>query len=307
MSRRALKGFLSRTATILTGLASAIRLEWNAQRLSKSHDGERNESDNRLYGNRPVVPSHRYKRYNHPSEEEHRTAEQYNWRYGNSLNALIFIAASVAAIFAGLTYYQTRRQADIAQDALFASVRPWMEIEDIEPASGVRWDASGASIAFDYKIKNVGHSPAIAVDVQGELYPYAFKGPTPQVETMRFCRQSESWFPPSAARFGILFPDQSTSGGAGYVATMADIDRQRQSIAEENHVAIDSVKISPMLSIIICVNYMMQGSEKIYQTGRMLDVTKSMISDTDSLIMYRKDTARENIGVHRFLNGDFAD
>ena len=70
------------------------------------------------------APACRYKGHNHSSEAEHRTAEQYYWRWSLFLNWLIFFVAFGAASFAYKTFVQTKRQANVAQWALAETDRP---------------------------------------------------------------------------------------------------------------------------------------------------------------------------------------
>ena len=67
---------------------------------------------------KPFPPSHRLSHYNHPSEEEHRTAEQINWIDAYTLNVGIAVAAVVTVFLAIGTFWETRIQAGIAQGQL---------------------------------------------------------------------------------------------------------------------------------------------------------------------------------------------
>jgi hypothetical protein len=63
-------------------------------------------------------PGQKYADYSHPTEHEHRTAEQFNWRNANRLNIFIAVAAGGAALFAAGSFIETRRQADAADATL---------------------------------------------------------------------------------------------------------------------------------------------------------------------------------------------
>ena len=105
---------------------------------------------------RPRPPSHRYSHYDHPTEEEHRTAEQFSWRYGYALNVGVAILTLIGASFAVGTYLQTKRQADIAQKALAESDRPLIYIHVDQSSRAKEGDAS-------INISNLGTKPAIVV------------------------------------------------------------------------------------------------------------------------------------------------
>ena len=70
--------------------------------------GESNEEPKHM------PPGNIYEHYNHSSEGEHRTAEQFNWRWQNTLTKITILFAATVAFFAIKTYGETKRQADAA-------------------------------------------------------------------------------------------------------------------------------------------------------------------------------------------------
>lgn len=86
--------------------------------LSKLYDLLSFKSRNANRNGEEVAPGHKYKNYSHSTENEHRTAEQFKWRQERVLGSLTTLFSFCAALLAGLTFRETRRQADIAQDTL---------------------------------------------------------------------------------------------------------------------------------------------------------------------------------------------
>jgi len=103
------------------------------------------QSENAQQRSKEKPPGYRYSHYDHPTEEQHRTAEQFAWKTAKNLGVWTGVAASIAAFFAVWTWVETKRQADTADLALVAVQRAY-----VEPV-GVRFDpvkdASG-SIAY---------------------------------------------------------------------------------------------------------------------------------------------------------------
>ena len=115
---------------------------------------------------RPEPPSKRYRHYKHASEEEHRTAEQFNWRHGFVLNVGIAIAAAATVALSMGTYLATKDQAKSARTAN----RAWVRVE-IEPASlSLTWHDHVPQLQGRITATNEGNSPAIDVQVFGKLF-----------------------------------------------------------------------------------------------------------------------------------------
>ena len=98
-------------------LVSAVwrSLIWSARNPS---DKIKCHTDDHPQRTKAKPPGHRYSNYDHPTEKEHRTAEQFNWRDTKTLNVCIAVAAAIAALFAAGSFYETRRQAVIAEETL---------------------------------------------------------------------------------------------------------------------------------------------------------------------------------------------
>ena len=165
-------------------------------------------------GAKKKTPGHRYKGRDHPTEEEHRTAEQYNWRRENILAFLTTLFAAGAVVFAFKTFVQTKRQADIAQTALVASTRARLKITAV---SNVVLNAAGEHgvVAWFTSIvnyRNYGQSPAENINFTPHIFVVG-AGPSPE-ETCRRDKSSVESFGSSA---DVVFPQDDGgkwSGGA---------------------------------------------------------------------------------------------
>lgn len=133
-------------------------------------------------------------------ERQALAAERLNWiAFGSALSALLglfgiyhsFKAAEKAA-------NEAQRQADLA----FAQLRPWLSV--IATIDGdVMVGPDNAEVPIGFAISNVGHSPALAVDLFYEIRPYGFAARMP-IATSEFCDAAKvspslgpgHWMPP---------------------------------------------------------------------------------------------------------------
>ena len=114
----------------------------------------------------PKPPSKRYGHYKHASAEEHRTAEQFNWRYSLFLNVGIAVAAAATVVLSVGTYLATKDQAKSAR----ITNRAWVRVE-VEPASlSLTWNNHVPQLQGKIVATNEGNSPAIDVQVFGKLF-----------------------------------------------------------------------------------------------------------------------------------------
>ncbi len=233
----------------------------------------------------------------HPTEEEHRTAQHAYWdRHIESQNRrdrigwVTLAFSGIAALGVILSFQQTRRQADTAKDTLTASSRPWVMLTDIKPASPSSDDEAGVDLWVNISAKNVGHSPAQNVSVSAKLLIDDFD-PPPDQAMASVCReaQSGSFIIPGQ----VLFPDQDQDVDAGiargfgieaervwaaraarikstYDAEMASGKAERaQAWASE----LAKFPFYAPLNFVGCINYRSSDNEALYQTSSMYSVT----------------------------------
>ena len=128
-----------------------------------------NEKQKPQWRKKKIAPAKAYEQYDHSTDGQHRTAEQYNWRRQNWLTFLTTIFTALAVVFAFKTFIQTRRQADIAQTTLIASTRPWVQIDSIEVHDFFIFaNELVTNVLVHYS--NVGHSPAQSIAMKAEIF-----------------------------------------------------------------------------------------------------------------------------------------
>lgn len=79
----------------------------------------------------PVPPSQKYEHYRHPTEGQHRTAEEFAWRADRWLSISVFITTVVAVIFAAVSSYEASRQANDAATQIAIANGPDIRIAQI--------------------------------------------------------------------------------------------------------------------------------------------------------------------------------
>ena len=70
-----------------------------------------------------IAPAHIFENYQHASENAHRTAEQFKWKQDSALSRLITLFTFGTVLFAGLAFYETKRQAVAAEGQLAEATR----------------------------------------------------------------------------------------------------------------------------------------------------------------------------------------
>ena len=149
-----------------TFVALLIVLFSKRKRKQQSEKGA--ASSNQSNGTRkPCPPSERYHHYSHPTEEQHRTAEEFSWRSSYRLNTFIALVAVLAAFFAAGSFCETKRQANIAQNALNSQDRAWIGA----PKIVVNADTSG-HYTFPLTFQNVGKTPTAELFIGADIVPY---------------------------------------------------------------------------------------------------------------------------------------
>jgi len=126
----------------------------------------------------PVALQHATAQQKHPTEAEHRSAEQAYWeRHLETRNRIDWIGwvaltfSAFAAVGVILSFYETWRQADIAQATLIQSTRAWINVS-VDPASLLlTWDeAERPTAKVMIKGTNEGNSPALDTEVFPVLF-----------------------------------------------------------------------------------------------------------------------------------------
>jgi len=134
--------------------------------------------DDSQQGWKEKPPGYRFIHYEHPTEAEHRTAEQFAWRTAKNLGVWTGIAASIAAFFAFWTWLETKRQADTADLALRAVQRAFITASDYKIAR--LKDDTEPCWSFDPIISNTGETPTRDMRLTKEIVAMELSTPGEQ-------------------------------------------------------------------------------------------------------------------------------
>lgn len=160
----------------------ATLLSRRGKHPEKKLDAPKNGTDPayRQQPNRSPEPA--YENGWHPQEEKHRRHEGWYWFASILLSAVVAIGAGLSAIYAYKAVEAGQAQAKAAQDqteiarrALIASDRPWLQVVNFSVAK-MTIDAENVMIWATVTLRNVGHSPALSVDMKPELSTYDSRG-----------------------------------------------------------------------------------------------------------------------------------
>ena len=151
------------------------------------------------------------------------------------------VGVIAAAIFTGLAFVQTRRQAneavtqtEIARDALLAGNRAWLSL-DVDPASDLRSTKDGESIDVTIRAQNFGHSPALNVTVEAVLYPSPLFGPAMGIALNNACHRGDKGLLLNTTKSGrIVVPGSPAIWTSGASASTADINMALKTINEKS-------------------------------------------------------------------------
>ena len=131
------------------------------------------QSQTPAYTKKRKAPARRYENHEHATEDEHRTAEQFNWTRINAIAGMTVFFAGLAAFFAFQTYRATEIQAVTAQKSYTASLRPWVFISKRDAQSGLHFLSVGNPTIIVYvDLATIGQTPALRVGSFTKMLPY---------------------------------------------------------------------------------------------------------------------------------------
>ena len=189
-----------------------------------------------------------------------------NWAKQQATDMKDSVAASQAASAAAQESAKAANAANVLnRDIFLSTVRPWVSFASEGFNGPLTYGEDGASVRLRFVLQNVGHSPAVGVHVEAEVFS-ALDEQVDLVTRMRqFCDRIKS--APTGRNFGyVLFP-------AAPPMTQ-DINL---SISKEV-VAKTSVKGSPqfLVPIVIgCIDYKFVFEDTHHQTGFIYTVQRS--------------------------------
>jgi len=190
------------------------------------------------------------------------------------------------------------KAAEIAEDTLIASNRPWISILPPAPKSGLTWDQRGARVDIGFAIKNVGKSPAF--DIVVECLPFSLGPANYDIgETVRnFCaetRRRQLVRASTGQRGEVLFPDQSLTKDHGLLF-------QSDAIVPAPG-ATDF--FAPVF--VICVDYTSSVTNKRHTTGLAYMLLRPALGNMTRLPRISHALAQNQFGIAASPFGSFAD
>ena len=183
--------------------------------------------------------SRQYANHQHPSADEHRTAEQHNWRCENAISISAAVLTAVVAVFACFTFYETRRQADAALN----EQRPWLKFNTHLTEFSVTAEGD-LHFGFNLYPKNVGKSPALDVSTQITSFVARFGDLTAKARLANACEiavdksrsSGGSIFNPAV----VIFPDETAAPGS-YVGRGGRVSFHRNDFPPDNEKAFPTI------------------------------------------------------------------
>ncbi|WP_263356130.1 hypothetical protein [Acidicapsa ligni] len=160
--------------------------------------------------------------------------------------------AVIQARAARVSAEAAKNAADTSQKAMELSERPWL-IVSATIASALTYDKEGAHITLHYSIANIGHSPAVEVQISPEFYVANGKKRDAILERRRLCKELET----HSALGETIYPGQVFEQNWSFSAAQIDIDNSAAYFGNEFFVA----------QIVDCVGYRANFSQQPYSVG----------------------------------------
>lgn len=214
------------------------------------------------------------------SVDEHQAAERGYWRSSLRVSKVATFASTASFVFAGFalwfSYDATReatRQADIAQKALAASTRPWMQAKEF---SIERAAVSEGRAVFSTKLvlKNVGSTPALVVYVRPTLLT-ADMDPYPRRLVRGACSRAKEIHEPVFNT--VVFPGEErtiTAADLHFSVALGEVRRAReaqaaaQSLTSGNRsTSSPNTPLEASFILIGCITYRAAGVDKPFGTS----------------------------------------
>jgi hypothetical protein len=174
----------------------------------------------------------------------------------HSLNALILVTASAAAIFAFWQLGQATKAAETATRHLVLDQRPWVYFDSVEAVGPLHISDDGATIGVNIVLKAIGNSPAINVNA---VVGMSFDKPSDEAMS-EICDKSVRT---NRKRSGpTLFPGESTPDTFSPWVARADM---------QSAIGTDRKTIRTAF-IFGCVDYNFAFSDELHQTSFRLSM-----------------------------------
>jgi hypothetical protein len=179
------------------------------------------------------------------------------------VNVLTLIAVVFYACVTYKMWCEMQEQSRTSHRQLEAEQRPWLALAGLRMTGPLTFDANGANIPIQYQLKNTGHSPAMQVWLESELYVESRFGLDARAERDRLCNKIVGQETPSFNIGETIFPGDDFARQWNLQAPKSLIDESRKQLG--GVFALD---------VIACVAYRSSFSRDTYYTGLQVSLNR---------------------------------
>jgi flagellar basal body-associated protein FliL len=191
--------------------------------------------------------------------------------------------------------------ANVARQTLVIANRPWITVSQPIAVSPLTWDEKGARLTINWKIKNVGKSPAFDVSGEAEGFITNSKRFGIGTELEKFCkhlREKQIIRAAAGQHQEVLFPDEEISQGFGLLFP-------REQIEPTMKIG-DKQMIAPV--ILVCIDYRSPVTDARHATGLAFLILKPGPDPNISMALIADETlAPAQFGLARSPFGSLAE
>jgi hypothetical protein len=191
--------------------------------------------------------------------------------------------------------------ADVARQTLITSNRPWITISHLMAVSPLTWDEKGARLTVNWKIKNVGKSPAFDLSGEADGFIANSKRYATGTELENFCkhlREKQIARAEAGQHQEVLFPDEEISQGFGLLFPREQLEGTMK--------VGDKQFINPV--ILVCIDYRSPITNARHATGLAFMIVKPGSEPNVVLAPVADETLNPNqFGLVRSPFGSFAE
>jgi hypothetical protein len=255
----------------------------------------------------------------HPSDGEHRTAEQRNWTRQNLISVVTLFFTLVAAAGAVWSYVnsnsalvearkqtnfariavdqykiqasEAKIQTGIAAQALVTADRPWVDA-DVKVTRLVI-DKDQISIWFSFTYRNVGRSPAQQVSAMPHVILTDRPSFSPAKADCDGVKDHPNLIkgnavfpgsaPPTTIETGIPMREVKAFSNERYASSIRDeMQAFPEDLTPEYQRGLEKDSRMVSLGVVGCVSYFIAGSEAVHQTAFVYDLTEANPTSNDA-------------------------
>lgn len=212
-------------------------------------------------------------RASHPTDEEHRTAEQAHWHWQvqsdqskDWISRATFYFLIIATCVATLAFWQTWRQADIANATYIATARAWVDVSVDPGSASLTWlGGNDGYTVMNLTLINHGSSPAITTQAFIKVIPT--KHPVNEVRSLKeSCTDRNSGGSVAFPSVPIKILSQLSFG------IPEDFIQRLPQRGDTKPMAFTS------LDVAVCVSYKILGDNLIHYTAYLFQFMKPLES-----------------------------